>query len=193
MDATALYTIRQYGKDTHFYSYCAGGYSYPFHTAEWLTRLDTDINQHRQAEEKLSVAALLPQMTGNYNFPEAAYALRMFRFINESAAADFVQRTAVGERIPFHITIDLDKQTIGFVFNHSFPELDLMDLELPIQGILGEFGGKALHEAACEQAKQLCAHNSPFMAEFNEKVYEQHIREYAENQLSQGGMGMAMR
>lgn len=194
MSTTAIYTVCQHGQEAHFYSYCAGGYSYPFHVADWLSQLDADINQHRLEGSKLSVAPLLPQMTGDYNFPEAAKGLRLFRPVSEAAAADFLGRTAGEEIIPFHITLDLDKETVGFVFNRNCPELNLPDLELPMQGKCFEVNGTMLQEsAACEEIKLRSIHDSPFVSELHEKVYEQHIREYAESQLSQGDIGMAMR
>lgn len=93
MTTPAIYTVRQHGMESHFYSYCAGGFSYPFHVGEWLSRLDTDVNSNRPEGEKLSVAALLPQFTGDYHFPEAAKGLHLFREVSDSGAADWLGRT----------------------------------------------------------------------------------------------------
>lgn len=195
MKETAIYTVRHHGMESHFYSYCAGGYSYPFHVADWLSRTDSDLNRSRTEGEKLSVAALLPQLTGDYYFPEAAKGLRLFRAINNSEAAAHLDRTAPDERIPFHITLDLDRGTVGFVFNRSCPELDLPDLELPMQGKHNEFGGAMLLDrATCEEMELCGTGDAPSAAERNEAVYERLIREHITGQLQQpqGNMGMQM-
>lgn len=197
MTTPAIYTVCQHGKESHFYSYCAGGFSYPFHVGEWLSRLDTDVNSSRPEGEKLCVAALLPQFTGNYHFPEAAKELRLFRAVSDSGAADWLGRTAPNERIPLHITLDLDRGTVGFVFNQNCPEADLPDLELPLHGNHEELSGSLLSECAaytmCD--KEIDVH-SHAVAEVTETVYEQLIRDHAEQMLRQkpvrDGMGMRM-
>ena len=186
MTTPAIYTVRQHGMESHFYSYCAGGFSYPFHVGEWLSRLDTDVNSNRPEGEKLSVAALLPQFTGDYHFPEAAKGLHLFREVSDSGAADWLGRTAPNERIPLHVTLDMDRGTVGFVFNRSCPEADLPDLELPIHGNHGELGGSLLSEcAACTMCDKEIDFQSHAVAEVKEAVYEQLIRDNAGQMLQQ--------
>lgn len=195
MNEKAIYTVHQHGKDAQFYSYCAGGYSYPFHVADWLSRLDADLNHDVVEGEELSVAPLLPQLKGDYFFPEAAKGLQLFRSISDSEAAAHLGRTAVNERIPFHITLDLEQGTVGFVFNRDCPELDLPDVEVPMRGNHDEFSGLVLDEFAdLERFEHARTNPSPFVAEVNESVYEQLIRSYADQQLRQepGGMGIQM-
>lgn len=197
MNTTAIYTVRHHGQESHYYSYCAGGFSHPFYVADWLSRLDFDLNRFRPEDEKLSVAALLPQLKGDYSFPEAAKGLRLFRSVSDSEAAAHLGRTAVDERIPFHITLDLDQGMVGFVFNRSCPELDLPELELPLQGNHEEFGGAVLEECvSCERSNRPDISDALSVAELNENVYEQLIRDYAVSQLkqeqTQGGMTMKM-
>lgn len=197
MTTPAIYTVCQHGKESHFYSYCAGGFSYPFHVGEWLSRLDTDVNSSRPEGEKLSVAALLPQFTGNYHFPEAAKGLRLFRAVSDSGAADWLDRTASNERIPLHITLNLDRGTVGFMFNRNCPEADLPDLELPLHENHEELSGSLLSEcAACTMCDKEIDVHSHAVAEVTETVYEQLIRDHAEQMLRQkpvrDGMGMWM-
>ncbi len=197
MTTPAIYTVCQHGMESHFYSYCAGGFSYPFHTGEWLSRLDTDVNSSRPEGEKLFVAALLPQFTGDNHFPEAAKGLHLFRAVSDSGAADWLGRTASNERIPLHITLDLDRGTVGFVFNRSCPEADLPDIELPLHGSHEELGGLLLSEcAACTMCDKEIDVHSHAVAEVTETVYEQLIRDHAEQMLRQkpvrDGMGMRM-
>lgn len=193
MNEKAIYTVRQHGQDSQFYSYCAGGFSYPFHVGDWLNRADGDLNRSRMEGEKLSVAALLPQLTGDYSFPEAAKGLHLFRGISESEAAAHLDRTAENERIPFHITLDLDRGVVCFAFNHDCPELDLPDLELPIHGRHNEFGGTMLQDAAtCEEMGAVGVDGNPYTAELKEEVYGKLIREYIAEQLPQQSLGMQM-
>lgn len=195
MKEPAIYTIRQHGLESHFYSYCAGGYSYPFHVADWLKRADFDLNQNRTEGEKLSVAALLPQLTGDYYFPKTAKGLHLFRAIGKSEAAAHLERTAPGERIPFHITLDFDSGIVGFVFNQNCPELALPDFELPMIGGHNEFGGAMLLDCAvCEELMRCGNESDPYVAEINEDVYERLIREYVTGQShqEQGSMDIQM-
>ena len=94
MNTAAIYTVRQYGRDSHFYSYCAGGFSYPFLVMDRLTKANTALN-------------------------EAVRGLHLFRAVRDSEAAAHLGRTAEDERIPFHITLDLDRETVGFEFNRN--------------------------------------------------------------------------
>lgn len=197
MTTAAIYTVCQHGMESHFYSYCAGGFSYPFHVGDWLSRLDSDVNSNRPEGEKLSVAALLPQFTGDYYFPEAAKGLRLFRAVSDSGVADWLGRTAPDERIPLHITLDLDRGTVGFVFKRNCPEADLPDLELPIYGNHDELGGSLLSEyAECTLCDKEMDFQSHAMAEVSETVFEQLIRDHAGQMLRQepvrDGMGMRM-
>ena len=192
MNEKAIYSVRQHGRENQFYSYCAGGFSYPFHVADWLHRADQDLNENRPEKEKLSVAALLPQLTGDYNFPEAAKGLHLFRSISDSEAAAHLGRTAENERIPFHVTLDLDRGMVCFAFNHDCPELDLPDFELPMRGGHEEMSGLILDECAhLERLEYADICDSPFMTEVNEAAYEQIIREYIAGQ-TQPSMGMRM-
>lgn len=190
MNTTAIYTVRQHGRDTQFYSYCAGGFSYPFHVSGWLNRADFDLNRHRQEGEKLSVAALLPQLMGDGNFPEAAKGLRLFRQISDSEAAAHLGRTAESDRIPIHITLDMDREMVCFAFNRDCPELDLPDVELPMHGRHSEFGGAMLQDAAtCEEMGW--ADTSTSLSEMREAVYERLIRDHITGQ-TQIPTGMQM-
>lgn len=153
--------------------------------------------QRRPEGEKLFVAALLPQFTGDNHFPEAAKGLHLFRAVSDSGAADWLGRTASNERIPLHITLDLDRGTVGFVFNRSCPEADLPDIELPLHGSHEELGGLLLSEcAACTMCDKEIDVHSHAVAEVTETVYEQLIRDHAEQMLRQkpvrDGMGMRM-
>lgn len=197
MAATAIYTVRQHGSESHFYSYCAGGFSYPFHVADWLSGLDTDLNHDVVEGEELSVAPLLPQLRGDTYFPEAAKGLQLFRAISDSEAAAHLGRTAPDERILLHITLDLDRGCVDFVFNRNCPEANLPDLELPIYGNHNEFGGSLLFECAeCTICDKEIDFHSHAVAEVNETVFEQLIRDHAEQMLQQevvrGGMDMRM-
>lgn len=197
MATTAIYTVCQHGLESHFYSYCAGGFSYPFHVGDWLSRLDTDVNSRRPEGEKLCVAAFLPQLTGDDHFPEAAKGLRLFRAVSDSEAAAHLGRTAPDERIPFHITLDMDRGTVGFVFNRDCPGLDLPGVELPIYGNHEELGGSLLSECAeCARFDKEMNSHPHAVAEVNETVFEQLIRDHAEQMLQQeavrGGMDMRM-
>lgn len=179
MKTTAIYTVRQYGQDSHFYSYCAGGFSYPFLVMERLTRADAALNRNQPEDQKLSVAVLLPEIRGDSNFPEAAKGLRIFRAIRESEAAAHLDRTSENERIPFHITLDLDQDTVGFAFNRDCPNLDLPDLAVPMVAGQEGLSGRALAAyAAQEQATYTQMIGTPHIAELNEQVYEDLIRSF---------------
>lgn len=195
MTTPAIYTVCQYGKESHFYSYCAGGYSYPFHVGDWLSQLDKDVNTGRPEGEKLSVAAFLPQFTGDNHFPKEAKGLRLFRSVNDSEAAAHLGGTVSDERLLFQITLDLNRRTVGFVFNRNCPEADLPDLEFPIYGNHDELGGSLLSECAwCMACDKEIDLNSHLVAAVNESVYEQLIRDHAsqiiQQEQTQGGIQM---
>lgn len=187
---TAIYTVRQHGQDAQFYSYCAGGFSYPFYVSDWLNRVDFDLNRHRLEEEKLPVAALLPQLRGDRYFPEAAKGMHLFRPVSDSEAAAHLGRTAENERIPFHITLDMDRDMVCFAFNRECPELDLPDVELPMNGRHSEFGGAMLQDiVTCEEMGW--GDDLASASEMREAVYERLICEHIAEQ-TQASMGMQM-
>lgn len=148
----AIYTIREHNRDYHFFTYHAGGYSFPFVTARTIINMHFVLNDSvylRCLATPLSAAALLPQLTGNSNYPDDAKGQSLFREISETEAAGYLDRTIHGDEIPFHITIDVDRRTVLFALNPLCRKTPLPEIGIPIYSDTLEPSGSAFENTAC--------------------------------------------
>ncbi len=145
MSAKAIYTIHERGRDFHFFSEYAGGFSYPFATADYLNRLKYVLDGAMSPQKDLCVSALLDQMTGDYHFPEEVEGKELFSVV----AKEQLLVVATKQRVPFGIEIDMEQDTVTFHFREGCKELqDYSDITFPRKGEPGEFGGTRFYCAA---------------------------------------------
>ena len=78
MSTKAIYTVHERGKDFHFFSEYAGGFSYPFAAANFLSRLKYVLDGAMSPQKNLCVSPLLDQLEGNYRCPEEAKGKKYF-------------------------------------------------------------------------------------------------------------------
>lgn len=129
MNSGAIYTVIDKGRESYFLSNIAGGYSYPFYIFNYANRMARTINENYPMGE-VSAAEIFPLMKANHNFPENVQGERLFRPIEDNIAARKLDEFRDHDDIPFGITLDYDKQKIGFVFNKNCPEIKLNDMEI---------------------------------------------------------------
>ncbi len=136
MDTSAIYTIREDGKEFYFYTKYAGGFSYPFEAAAYLGGLKSALRKPRTGKQDICVAPLLAQMKGTYYFPEALKDELLFQETTKEIAGD------LEKDVPFFITVDVDQYTVTFHFNDQFEELkDLENITIPCYESTNKYSG----------------------------------------------------
>lgn len=145
MSTKAIYTVHEKGKDFHFFSEYAGGFSYPFAAANFLNSLKYVLDGAMSPQKNLCVSPLLDQLEGNYRFPEEAKGKKIFYAVEEGKISALASR----QEVPFMIEIDMEQDTVSFCFNTECEELqDFCDITLQRNGEPGEFGGTRFEAAA---------------------------------------------
>lgn len=145
MSTKAIYIVHERGKDFHFFSEYAGGFSYPFAAANFLSRLKYVLDGAMSPQKNLCVSPLLDQLEGNYRFPEEAKGKKIFYAVEEGKISALASR----QEVPFMIEIDMEQDTVSFCFNTECEELqDFCDITLQRNGEPGEFGGTRFEAAA---------------------------------------------
>lgn len=169
MDTSAIYAVREDGKEFYFYSRHAGGFSYPFEAAEYLSGLKNALQKPRIGKQDICVAPLLAQMKGTYFFPDALQDELLFTETTKEIAKD------LEKDIPFFITVDVDQYTIAFHFNDRFDELeDLEDITFPCSDPANKCnGGHFRNESLARQMGKV----SVAFQETNEMIFRELIKQ----------------
>lgn len=115
MSTKAIYTVHERGKDFHFFSEYAGGFSYPFAAANFLSRLKYVLDGAMSPQKNLCVSPLLDQLEGNYRFPEEAKGKKIFYAVEEGKISALASR----QEVPFMIEIDMSRIRYRFVLIRS--------------------------------------------------------------------------
>ena len=136
MNTKAVYTVRENNQDYYFFTHYAGGCSSPFATARTLLRMHDALNNDPYIPAPMCAAALLPQLTGDLNYPGEADGWLLFRQFTDSEAAAYMDRNIHGDAIPVHITIDANRRTVAFEFNPLCRDISLPDIEIPVNADL---------------------------------------------------------
>jgi len=134
MNTKAVYTVHENNQDHHFFTYYAGGYSSPFVAARILINIRNELQNKPYIPENICVAGMLTQLTGDTNYREEACGNPLFQQIRDSEAANYLDRNIHGDEIPFHITIDMDREKIFFAFNPLCKDIGLPDMVYLISG-----------------------------------------------------------
>lgn len=175
MDTRAVYIIHEDGKEFYFYTKYAGGFSYPFEAADFLVGLKTMLQKPRIGKQDICVAPLLVQMKGTYFFPDALQDELLFKETTKETAQD------MAERIPFFITVDVDRETVAFHFNDRFQELEnLTDITLPCLDSENKYSGVYFRNESL--ARQMGKISKAFQ-ETNEMIFRELIEHAAEEQV----------
>ena len=80
MSTKAIYTVHERGKDFHFFSEYAGGFSYPFAAANFLSRLKYVLDGAMSPQKNLCVSPLLEQMKEAVSKDIETFATSLFLF-----------------------------------------------------------------------------------------------------------------
>ena len=185
MNTKAVYTVRENNQDYYFFTHYAGGYSSPFATARTLLRMHDALNNDPYIPAPMCAAALLPQLTGDLNYPGEADGWLLFRQLTDSEAAAYIDRNIHGDAIPVHVTIDADRRTVAFEFNPLCKDISLPDMEIPVSA---ESWAKFFAcEAAAKNLTGWQAKEAMFM-----KMMENHAQSTEQNNAPAPGMEQSM-
>ena len=169
MDTGAVYTIREDGKEFYFYTKYAGGFSYPFEAAGYLSGLKRALRKPRVGKQDVCVAPLLAQMKGTYFFPDELEDQLLFQETTKEIAE------GMKKDVPFHITVDVNQYTVGFHFNDQFEELaDLEDITIPCYEPTSKCsGGYFINESLARQKGE----SDVSFHETNEMIFRELIEQ----------------
>jgi hypothetical protein len=173
MSAKAIYTIHEKGKDFHFFSEYAGGFSYPFAAADFLHSLKYVLDSAMSPQKNLCVSPLLEQMKGDCRFSEEAEGRYVFCAVEEGKALALASE----QEVPFMVEIDMEQDTVSFCFDEECKELqDYCDITLQRLGEPGEFGG-ARFRAAAENlmCSNMVEGGNRVVSDINEEAYGKMI------------------
>lgn len=169
MDTSAVYSIHEDGKEFYFYSKYAGGFSYPFEAAAYLSGLKSALRKPRTGKQDICAAPLLAQMKGTYFFPEALKDELLFQETTKEIAED------LEKEVPFSITVDVNQYTVAFHFNDGFEELEeLKDITIPCYEPTDKCSGEYFRNESL--ARQMGEGSATFV-ETNEMIFSELIRQ----------------
>ena len=153
------------------YSKYAGGFSYPFEEADYLSGLKDALRRPRTGKQDIYAAPLLAQMKGTYFFPDALKDKILFTEITKELAED-MEREA-----PFAIAVDLEQDTVAFHFNDKYEELnDLTDVVLLRTDSTDSYNGAAFRK---ESLSRQMGKASVSFHQTNERIFRELIQEVA--------------
>lgn len=172
MNTNAVYTVCEDGKEFYFHSKYAGGFSYPFEAANYLKGLKNALQRTRIGEQDVLITPLLDQMKANFNFPEELKGEELFESISKDALTEVKWLADT----PYFITIDVNKDTVGFHFNERFEELnELGDIEIPVYKPTSKCSGGFIRESSL--ARQMIEETGESFATANERIFREMIEE----------------
>lgn len=173
MNTKAVYMVCEDGKEFYFKTNHAGGFSYPFEAADYLGGLKHAMCRSRIGEQEIFVTPLLEQMKGTYSFPEKIEGKLLF----ESISKDLLTEEMVMADTPYFITIDVNKNTVGFHFNEQCEELkELLDIEIPVYAPTEKCSGEYFKESSL--ARQMFEETGEPFATANERIFREMIEDH---------------
>ena len=188
MNTEAIYTIHERGKEFYFFSEYAGGFSYPFATADFLNSLKYALDSAMSPQKDLCVSPLLNQMVGDYHFPEEAKDKEIFSAIEK----ELVFAIAEKNEILFSIEIDMEEDTVTFHFKEDCEELkDYSDIVFPRRGEPGEYGGESFYCAADNlKISDMMGGIERPISEANEEAYGEMVKKAVQEQAEEQTAGL---
>lgn len=175
MNTNAIYSIQEDGRESHFYTSHAGGFSYPFHAESYLLSMRDNVNKGYSLEN-ITACELVPLLKGNHNFPPEAEKRPLFTPLSEEQPQARFEQFAQEDGIPFHITLDLDSREVLFEFNKNCAGLSFPDVSIPLYG---KESAQVFHDSANRDQMEamLRGENAP-VHEQNEASYKRCIGIY---------------
>ena len=139
----AVYEVIQNGEPSYFYTEYAGGFSYPYAAEQSILAAQEELRDTAAKE-------IMTELRGNRDYPQESWGKRLFQELGEQEQKEYEACYAQSGSIPFKITLDLDSQEIGFIFNQNCEEVNtLPNARLPLYGSVNEYAQLQLAGIIC--------------------------------------------
>ena len=162
---TAIYTIKEDGREFYFATDTAGGYSLPPLVYDGAVRMKAALNQVNVLG-KLVLEDIITIARGHELFPEPASGQRLFRPLDETEMITRLEDFSERPDIFYSITLDFDAKTIHWEFN---PATGRQPVTMPVGVLNTSFNLRQSFVSAADKSLPGIEFNEQFVRKFIEK------------------------